>query len=70
MTDNQRTIQLQQLANIVIDAYLNRDKRFVPDFENYAGIMYLARPEGIKDHPKLELNYFYDRSDYEPEDRS
>jgi hypothetical protein len=49
---------------------LNRDKRFIPDFDGYTGIMYLGRPEGDEDHPKLELNYFYRRSDYEPENRS
>jgi len=70
MADEQRAIQLQQLANIVIDAYLSRDTRFVPDFEHYAGIMYLARPDGDKDHPKLVTNFFYERADYEPEDRS
>ena len=42
MADEQRAIQLQQLANVVIDAYLNRDAQFVPDFEHYAGIMYLG----------------------------
>jgi hypothetical protein len=70
MTDDQRAIQLKQLANIVIDAYLNRDKQFIPSFGEYNGIMYLTRPEGDKDHSKLELNFFYDRADYEPENHS
>ena len=65
-----RAIQLQQLANIVIDAYLNRDKRFKPDFGDFKGIMYLCRPEGDKDHPDLQVGFMYRKDDFEPEDRS
>jgi len=66
MTDDQRAVQLRQLANIVIDAYMNRDKQFVPDFGDGIGIMYLTRPEGDQDHPDLRTNILYERSDYEP----
>jgi hypothetical protein len=66
MGEEERAIQLQQLANIVIDAYLDRDKQFTPDFGNYIGIMYLSRPVGDKDHPDLRTNVWYERSDYEP----
>jgi hypothetical protein len=66
VTDDQRTIALQQLANIVIDAYFNRDKQFVPDFEpGTTGVMYLSRPEDGKDHPDLRTDIWYDRSDYQ-----
>lgn len=66
---DQRAIQLQQLANIVIDAYLNRNNRFRPDFGEHSTIMYLCRPEGDRDHPDLQLGYMYRKADYEPEDR-
>jgi hypothetical protein len=69
MTD-QRAIQLQQLANIVIDAYLNRDTRFKPEFGSYKARLFLRRPSADKDHPDLQLGYWYDRRDFEPEDRS
>jgi hypothetical protein len=65
MGEEERTIRLQQLANIVIDAYLERDKQFAPDFGDYKGIMYLSRPEGDQDHPELRTNVWYEQSDYE-----
>lgn len=71
MTDDQKSIALQQLANIVIDAYTHRDEQFIPQFKpGTTGILYLRRPKDDKDHPKLQLNYFYSRGDYEPEDHS
>ncbi len=70
MTD-QRAIQLQQLANIVIDAYLNREKRFSPDFKSgVKAIMYMNRPDGDQNHPDLQLGYWYERTDSDPKDRS
>ena len=69
MTNDQKSIALQQLANIVIDAYLNRDSRFVPRFEHgVVGRMFLHRPID-EDHPDLQLGFMYRRSDYEPESR-
>jgi hypothetical protein len=35
MNDEHRAIQLQQLANIVIDAYVNRSDRPQPEFGEY-----------------------------------
>jgi hypothetical protein len=67
---DQRAIHLQQLANIVINAYLNRHNRFKPNFGKSAGIMYLERPKGDQDHPDLQLGFMYRKSDYEPEDQS
>lgn len=68
-TSDQRAIQLQQLANIVIDAYLNRNKRYKPDFGDGAGVIYLCRPNGDEDHPDLQVGHWYERADFEPEDR-
>ena len=65
MGDEERAIRLQQLANIVIDAYLERDKQFTPEFGNYTGVMYLTRPESSQDHEHLRTNVWYERSDYE-----
>jgi hypothetical protein len=62
---DEKAIQLRQLANIVIDAYLNREEQFIPDFDGSPGIMYLCRPEGDKDHPALRTNIWYKQSDYE-----
>ena len=67
MTDDQRATQLQLLANIVIDAYLNRDKQFVPDFgPGVKAILYGSRPEGDKGHPGLRTDIWYERDDYDP----
>jgi hypothetical protein len=63
MTD-QRAIQLQQLANIVIDAYLNRGRQFKPEFGEYIGVMHVSRPKGDQDHPDLRTSVWYERSDY------
>jgi hypothetical protein len=66
MTTDPQSIALKQLANLVIDAYMNRDKQFVPVFrEGTKGIMYLSRPDGTQDHPELRTNVMYERSDYE-----
>ena len=65
MNDDQKAIQLQQLANIVIDAYLDRDKQFTPDFEGSNAIMYMSRPVGDKNHPNLKTDIWYERADYE-----
>ena len=64
--NDDRPAQLKQLANIVIDAYLNRDQQFVPVFDaGTQAVMYPSRPEGNKDHPDLRLNVWYERSHYE-----
>jgi hypothetical protein len=64
--NDQRAIQLQQLANIVIDAYLDRDQQFTPNFETGTeAVVYLTRPESSQDHPKLRTNVWYEQSDYE-----
>lgn len=66
MTIDPKSIALKQLANAVIDAYMNRDKRFVPVFrEGVKGVMYLSRPDGDQDHAQLRTNVMYQQSDYE-----
>jgi hypothetical protein len=66
MTTDPKSVALKQLANLVIDAYMNRDRQFVPVFqEGTKGIMYLSRPDGDEDHPGLRTNVMYERSDYE-----
>lgn len=66
MPDDQRAIKLKQLANIVIDAYLNRDKQFTPAFEpDTQAVIYLSRPDTGHDHPGLRTNVWYERSEYE-----
>ena len=66
MTDDQKSTALQQLANIVIDAYLNKDQQFIPDCRpGKKGIMYLRRPQGDRDHPGLRTNIMYRCKDYE-----
>ncbi len=69
MTDDQRAIHLQQLANIVIDAYLNRDNRVKPDFSTRNDVIWMSRPHADKDHPGLQLGHWYHRADFEPEER-
>jgi hypothetical protein len=65
MTNDQRSIALQKLANIVIDAYLDRDKQFVPEFApGVQARMYLRKRKD--DHPDLRTKVWYRRSDYEP----
>jgi len=64
--EEQRAIQLQQLANIVIDAYQNRDDTCVPEFADGAtAIFFLSSAEAQKQHPSLKPNFWYERSDYE-----
>ena len=70
MPDDQRIIQLQQLANIVIDAYLNRDKRFKPDFDGGKSASFPNRPSSDKDHPDLQVGYWYESGDFKSEQRS
>jgi hypothetical protein len=66
VTEDEKSIALQQLANVVIDAYLNRDKQFVPKCRPGGKvIMYLRRPDGDRDHPGLRTNVIYRCSDYE-----
>lgn len=66
MPKDQRAIQLQQIANIVIDAYLNRDMQFTPNFDpGTQAVVYLSRPESSQDHPELRTNVWYEKSDYE-----
>ncbi len=65
VADDQKKLALQQLANIVIDAYLDRDKQFIPEFGlGVLGRMFLTKTE--EDHPDLRTNVWYRRSDYEP----
>jgi hypothetical protein len=67
---DQRAIRLQQIANCVIDAYLNRHQRFKPDFgEATVGIVYLERPEGDNGPANLQVGHWYEKADYEPEDQ-
>jgi hypothetical protein len=67
MTDDQRSIQLKQLANIVIDAYLNRSGQFTPEFKpGTRARLCGSRPKGDKDHPDLRTGIWYEQSDYEP----
>ena len=66
---DQRTIQLQQIANCVIDAYLNRHQRFKPDFAEATAVVYLERPEGDSDPTDLQVGHWYEKADYEPEDQ-
>jgi len=70
MSDEHRAVQLQQLANIVIDAYLNRDKRFKPDFGTGTSVFFLHHPSGDKDHSDIQIGYWYERADFEPENHS
>lgn len=64
MSDD-RAIHLQQLANIVIDAYLSRNERFKPDFKGSNATLYLERPKSDEDHPELQLGYWYQQEDFE-----
>jgi hypothetical protein len=67
MTNEERGLQLQQLANIVIDAYLNRGQQFTPNFQTgVEAVIFLSRPKGNQDHPGLRTDVWYERSDYEP----
>jgi hypothetical protein len=66
MSNDQKSLALQQLANIVIDAYMHREEQFVPQFSPKArAICYLERPQGEQGHSKLQLDYVYEREDYE-----
>jgi hypothetical protein len=65
---DQRALHLKQLANIVIDAYANRNQRFKPMFGGAEAVLYLARPEG--GDPNMQVGYWYQRDDFEPEERS
>jgi hypothetical protein len=64
---DQRTIQLQQIANCVIDAYLNRHQRYKPDFAEAAAVVYLERPEGDNTPANLQVGHWYERADFEEE---
>jgi hypothetical protein len=69
MLDHPRAIQLQQLANVVINAYIGRDERFKPEFGTTTkAVFHITRPEG--GDPKLQVGYWYERDDFEPEERS
>jgi hypothetical protein len=70
MSDDLRAIQLEQLANIVIDAYLRRDERFKPDFQGRRAVLYLSRPTGAYDHPDLQLGHWYQAEDSDHGNRS
>jgi hypothetical protein len=70
MTDDQRAIQLKQLANCIIDAYLNRDQRPKPDFgEHTVAVFYFERPKGGNAHADLQVGYWYEKTDHNPEDQ-
>ena len=63
---NQRTIQLQQIANCVIDAYLNRNQRYAPEFgEHTEAILYLERPNGSNAPEDLVAGHWYEKADFE-----
>jgi hypothetical protein len=63
MSDEQRAIQLKQLANIVIDAYLNRHQRPKPDFpEHTTALFFFERPKGTD----LQVGYWYEKKDHDP----
>jgi hypothetical protein len=65
---DQRAVHLQQLANIVIDAYLNRNRRYKPEFGNANAVLYLSRPENGE--PNIQVGYWYERRDFDPEGQS
>ena len=69
--DEQKTDELHQIANLVIDAYLGRDNSFKPVFADWEdAILYLTPPdthnksEGKVDLKTPKLNFWYQRSDY------
>jgi hypothetical protein len=67
---DQRAIQLQQLANIVIDAYLNRHLRPKPDFaEHTIATFYFERPKGENVPVDLQVGYWYEKTDSDPENQ-
>jgi hypothetical protein len=69
--EEQRDIQLQQLAHIVIDAYLNRDDSCVPVFAcGVEEVIFLDSETAHGEHPSLKPNFSYRRSDYESGDPS
>lgn len=71
MNDEEKTTALRQLANAVIDAYLNRDQQFTPTFRPGAtGVLYLVRPKPEFDHPELRTGVMYYRADYEPAEKT
>jgi hypothetical protein len=66
MADDQKDIQLRQLANVAINAYLSREARFVPTFDRDAdSVMYLSPPDSCGDDPRPELGFWYERTDYD-----
>lgn len=68
MPDDDRAIQLQQLANIIIDAYLNRHQRPKPDFgEHTTATFFLERPRGANAPDGLQVGYWYEKSEDIPE---
>lgn len=68
MPDDQRAIQLQQLANIVIDAYLNRNQRPEPEFgEHITAMFFFERPKD--DKVGLQVGYWYEKTDSKPKDQ-
>jgi hypothetical protein len=71
MDKEERAIRLQQLANIVIDAYLGRENSFTPAFaDGEEAVLFLCRPDADDDHPELKVNVLYRRSDYDPGEMS
>jgi hypothetical protein len=67
MGEEERAIRLQQLANIVIDAYLGQEQRFRPSFGEFIGVMYMERPKGDDVPADLQVGYWYEKADFEPE---
>lgn len=65
---DQRALHLKQLANIVIDAYANRNRRYQPVFGAANAVLYLSRPDD--GDPNIQVGYWYERGDFEPEERS
>jgi hypothetical protein len=69
--DEQSKHELEQIAQLVIDAYLKRDETFIPDFgERHDAILYLAHTEAqLQAHNELghslpKLIFWYEQSDY------
>jgi hypothetical protein len=57
---------LKHLAELVVDAYIQRDEQFVPNFGNAEAVMYLGQPSsnGSGECPAI-LSFWYEKSDYE-----
>jgi hypothetical protein len=67
MSNEDRTAQLRQMANIVIDAYLCREQQFIPAYEHgVQALVYLNPPVSEEGQPSPKPGVWYEKSDYEP----